>query len=342
VDVSSLFGKECTTGANEFSYLSSYTAITSELSANPVEDPAAIAYLEAKTNLQKSCYVWKEFPSQPQPGILGTAATFAVLAASKVTNIGLSVVTGDLGVAPGIAVTGFFPPGTVTGGTIHAGDSTALQAQADVTIAYNDLAGRACDTELTGQDLGGLTLMAGVYCFSSSAQLTGDLTLDAQGAVDAEFVFQISSTLTTASDSAVLLVNGANPCNIFWQVGSSATLGATFHGNILALASITFPTGAAMSGRALARNGAVTMDANVISVPECLASTLLVFQDSDIVAFPCVAGKCRACDSLKINTCSGCKVGCANGQSLNKNLYCGDDNSYKNTNRAPASLGRFP
>ncbi|MGI8822411.1 MAG: ice-binding family protein [Acidimicrobiia bacterium] len=171
--------------------------------------------------------------------------------------------------SPGSAVTGF-PPGIVLG-TIHAGDAVAAQAQSDLTIAYNDAAGRACDTNLTGQDLGGLTLTPGVYCFSSSAQLTGALTLDAQGDPDAVFIFQIGSTLITASASTVNLINGAQACNVFWQVGSSATLGTNsiFRGTILALTSITVTTGATVEGRTLARNGAVTLDNNVITTPMC-------------------------------------------------------------------------
>ena len=146
-----------------------------------------------------------------------------------------------------------------------------FRLRADTTTAYNDLAGQTCTSDLTGQDLGGLTLVPGVYCFSSSAQLTGALTLDAEGDPNAVWVFQIGSTLTTASNSSVLLINGGQACNVFWQVGSSATLGTTtsFVGNILALTSITLNTGANVSGRALARNGAVTLDTNTISVAVC-------------------------------------------------------------------------
>ena len=199
---------------------------------------------------------------------LGTAESFAVLAGSTVTNTGATNVYGDLGVWPGTAITGF-PPGIVTGGTIHAGDAVAMQAQSDLTTAYNFAAGEPCGDVLTGQNLGGLTLTPGVYCFASSAQLTGTLRLNALGNPNAVFVFQIGSTLTTASASSVVFTNGGEGDSVFWQVGSSATLGTTtdFAGNILALTSITLDTGATINcGRALASNGAVTMDTNVVSI----------------------------------------------------------------------------
>ena len=198
---------------------------------------------------------------------LGTADPFAVLAGSTVTNTGPSIVGGDLGVSPGSSITGF-PPGTVTG-TIHNTDAVAMQAQNDLTTAYNFASGESCGTNLTGQNLGGLTLTPGVYCFMSSAQLTGALTLNSQGNPNAVFVFQIGSTLTTASASSVLFSNGGEGDNVFWQVGSSAALGTTttFAGNILALTSISLDTGANIGcGRALARNGAVTMDTNDVSI----------------------------------------------------------------------------
>lgn len=202
--------------------------------------------------------------------VLGTAQSFAVLGGSTVTNIGATTVTGDLGVSPGLAITGF-PPGIVSGGTIHAGGAVALQAQTDVTAAYVALASEACGQDLTGKDLGGLTLTPGVYCFTSSAQLTGALTLDALGRADAVFIFKIASTLTTASNASVKVINGGGDCGAFWQVGSSATLGTgtAFVGSILALTSISVTTGASISGRALARNGAVTMDQNVVSASSC-------------------------------------------------------------------------
>lgn len=202
---------------------------------------------------------------------LGTAQSFAVLGASTVTNTGPTVVTGDLGVSPGTAVVGF-PPGIVVGGAIHAADAVALQGQTDTTTAYNTLAGEACNTTYgVPTDLGGRTLVPGVYCFASSAGLTGALTLDAGGDPNAVFIFKVGSTLITASDASVVLINGATECNVFWQVGSSATLGTRTHfiGSILALASITITTDATLAGRALARNGAVTMDSNTISIPSC-------------------------------------------------------------------------
>jgi large repetitive protein len=207
---------------------------------------------------------------------MGQAASFAVLGSSTVTNTGLTTIVGNLGVSPGTAVTGF-PPGTVTGGTIHANDALAIQAQNDLTAAYDALASQAFNTDLTGQGLGGLTLAPGIYRFLSTAQLTGTLTLDAQGNANAVFIFQIGSTLTTASNSSVLVINGGNNCSVFWQVGSSATLGTVtaFKGNVLALTSITLNAGASVSGRLLARNGAVTLDTNDVAVcPACNPVTL--------------------------------------------------------------------
>jgi len=194
-------------------------------------------------------------------------SSFAVLAGSAVTNTNPTIVTGNLGVSPGSAVTGF-PPGIVAGGTIHSADPVAAQAQNELTTLYNSLANTTCNTDLTGQNLGGMTLTPGVYCFSTSAQLTGTLTLDAQGNPNATFLFKIGSTLTTASTSSVLLINSASSCGVFWQVGSSATLGTgtALAGSIVALTSITLNSGASVTGRALARNGAVTLDNNQVTV----------------------------------------------------------------------------
>ena len=205
-------------------------------------------------------------PAAAQVTLGSTLSSFSVLGGSTVTNTGPTIVNGNLGVSPGSAVTGF-PPGVVSGGTIHTNDATAIQAQSELTTAYNTVAGTPCTVDLTGQNLGGLTLTPGVYCFTTSAQLTGTLTLDALGNPNAQFLFKIGSTLTTASASTVVMLNGASSCNIFWQVGSSATFGTstTFAGNVLSLTSITLNTSASVSGRTLARNGAVTLDSNNIT-----------------------------------------------------------------------------
>jgi len=199
---------------------------------------------------------------------LGTAQNFGVLGGSAVTNTGATTVNGNVGVSPGSSVTGF-PPGVVVGGAIHSNDAVATQAQNDLTTAYNNIASTPCTVDLTGQNLGGLTLTPGVYCFSTSAQLTGALTLDALGNPNALFLFKIGSTLTTASGSSVAIINnGGNSCNkAYWQVGSSATLGTgtSFTGDILALTSITLTTSANTNGRTLARNGAVTLDTNNVN-----------------------------------------------------------------------------
>jgi hypothetical protein len=195
---------------------------------------------------------------------LGVAGSFAVLGASTVTNTGSTTITGNLGLYPGTSITGF-PPGAVTGVT-HVADSVALQAQNDATIAYNAL-GQACDATISA-NLGGMTLTPGVYCSGSSMGLTGTLTLNALGDPDAVFIFKMGSTLTTASGSKVVMINGGQNCNVFWQVGSSATLGTTSDvvGTIIADQSITLTTGAIVRGRTLARIAAVTLDSNTVSV----------------------------------------------------------------------------
>lgn len=204
---------------------------------------------------------------------LGTLQTVAVLGGQSVTNTGPSLINGDLDLSPGTSVTGF-PPGIVNG-AVHVGtDPVGAQAQADLTAAYNNAAGQAPDGTITA-DLGGQTLVPGVYNSSTSLGLTGTLTLNALGNPNAVWVFQAGSTLTTASASTVALINGASPCNVFWQIGSSATLGtnSNFTGTIMAEASITATTGTIIAGRALARTGSVTLDTNTITRPQCATTT---------------------------------------------------------------------
>jgi hypothetical protein len=198
---------------------------------------------------------------------LGAAQTFAVLGASTVTNAGPTAVAGDVGVSPGTSITGF-PPGTVSGGSLHPGDANAVAAHADAQTAYSVLVTEPCGTNLSGNILGtspaAVTLPPGVYCFNSSAQLTANLTLSGNGV----YVFQIGSTLTTASNSSVTLSNGALAKNVFWQVGSSATFGTdtVFVGTVLAAVSDTVTTGTSVVGRIFALAGAVTLDTNAITV----------------------------------------------------------------------------
>jgi DNA-binding beta-propeller fold protein YncE len=202
---------------------------------------------------------------------LGTAQNYAVLAGSTVTNTGASTLTGDLGVSPGTAITGF-PPGTLLNGTVEAGDAAAAQAESDTATAYSNLAGQACTTSYdVPTDIGGLVLKPGVYCFASSAQLTGALTLDGGGNPDSVWIFKTGSTLISASSASVQLINRAQQCKVFWQVGSSATFGTgtSFVGSVLASTSITLNSGAVLAGRALAINGAVTLDDNTVSFSAC-------------------------------------------------------------------------
>jgi hypothetical protein len=205
---------------------------------------------------------------------LGTDSSFAVLAGSGITVTGPTTITGDIGTAPTPAITGL---GNVTLNGVNQGNNAVAQlAQNDLTTAFNDAAGRPANTSYAGGfDLAGLTLVSGVYNDSSSLFLSGTLTLDAQGNPNAVWIIQAGSTLITASNSKVNLIGGAQACHVFWEVGSSATLGTytDFNGNILALTSITAGTGAIIDGRLLAETGAVTLDNNTITEANC--STLM-------------------------------------------------------------------
>lgn len=204
---------------------------------------------------------------------LGSAAGFAVLAGSAVSNnAGATILDGDLGVSPSATVNGF-PPGIVNG-TIHAADPTAAQAKLDLTAAFLEVQGRSKDSQTLLGNLGGLTFAPGLYTNSTSVLISGsgpgnNVTLDAQGDANAVFIFQMGSTLTTAPGSQVILSGGAKASNVYWQVGTSATLDTTsvFKGNILAQTSITLNTGATLEGRALAQDGAVTLDSNTTTTP---------------------------------------------------------------------------
>ena len=215
---------------------------------------------------------------------LGTADKFALLGGSGITNVSaLSFMIGDVGSAPTPGVTGILKS-QVKGTLYLAASPVTTQAQSDLTGAYTEAVGALCGTDLTGKDLGGMTLGPGVYCFSSSAGLTGALVLDAHGDANAQWIFQIGSTLTVANDSTVSIImnekrrgpkplwaKGLEGCNVYWQVGSSATIGdgSIFRGKLLALTSITL-NGGVFHGKALARNGAITMsDRQLVNGPPC-------------------------------------------------------------------------
>jgi hypothetical protein len=206
------------------------------------------------------------------PG-LGTAASYAILAGTpSITNTGPSVISGSVGISPAASVTGF-PPGTVANGTIQAGTAAATTAKSDLTAAYGVAASSPCNFNKTGQNLGTQTLTPGTYCQTTAPTITGVLTLSGNGV----FIFQIGSTLVTAPAAQVVLINGAQPCNVFWQVSSSATFNTTtsFVGTVMALTDISMQNGVVLQGRALARNGAVTLINDTITAPTtCNAATV--------------------------------------------------------------------
>lgn len=219
---------------------------------------------------------------------LKSAQSFAVLGGTGVTNTGPTTIRGDLGLYPGTALGGPTPP-VVIGGTVHLGDEAAHQAQLDALAAWNSLGGLTATHTLTGQDLGERTLTPGVYYYGSSAQLTGKLTLDGQNQAAPQFVFQIGSTLTTASYSSIALTNGAYGGNVFFQVGSSATLGTytDFAGTVIAYASDTLNTGATVDGSVIALTGAVTLDTNDVGGGTPLPATP---EPASIALFVAVVG----------------------------------------------------
>jgi len=226
---------------------------------------------EANTSLEED-YIWTFSTGAcgMEPVDLGSAANFAVLAGQTVTNTGLTVVTGDVGTSPGNAVTGFgLGEGTVVG-AIHAGDGVSATAAGELSAAYVEVAGRSLCAISVADNIGGTTLAPGLYKSTSTLAISsGELTLDAGGDGEAIWIFQMASSLTVTSGRKVILTNGAKASNVYWQVGSAATLGTTveFHGTIMAEAAVTLETGATLDGRALVMSDAVTLDANIINLP---------------------------------------------------------------------------
>ena len=242
-------------------------AITPTPAATPTPTPVAVVITPTPTASPLALLSCAQNAITGQGVPLGSDATFAVLAASTVTNAGPTQVTGDVGVSPGTAVAGFGPGnGVVSGGAIHAGDPTAATAQLDLTIAYNNAAGRV-NPQAVPADIVGMVIPPGLYKAPVSLAVTGNVTLDGQNDPNSVFIFQIPTTLTTSVNSTITLIRQANACNVFWQVGSSATLNtaSTFNGNILAQASISVGTGSTVNGRLLARTAAVTLLSNRVT-----------------------------------------------------------------------------
>ncbi len=207
-------------------------------------------------------------PAAPQnTQLLGNAYSFGVLGNTGVTNTGLTIVSGELGTSPTTAITGF-PPGVVLNGSIHSNDSVATAAQASLTTASTTLAARAC-TGTNNLPLTSRTLTPGVYCYDTTANIAGDIVLDAQGNPNAEFVFKVGTTLTSNAGASVRLINGASPCNVYWRVNTTTSLGlATFFtGNIVGQGAITLGRGSSVSGRVLSKTSTVTLDTNSINTP---------------------------------------------------------------------------
>jgi hypothetical protein len=264
---------------NVATFIATFTPTVALAPSTPYTATITTGAADTSGNTLASNYVWTFTTSvactvPPVIG-LGSACSFGVLGGSTVTNVTgtATSVSGDVGVWPGAAITGFGPPASITG-TMHAGDAVAQAAQGDLTTAYNNAAGAAGGAVLTA-DIGGQTLPPGVYRTTSaqpSLGITGNLTLDGKGDPNATWIFQIVSTLTTAAgNSQVILIGSAQSQNVIWQVGSSATLGTNtiFQGTIMAQASVTATTGAVLDGRALARTGAVTLDTTTVVVPPC-------------------------------------------------------------------------
>ena len=224
--------------------------------------PQSLAQQKAKSCVANTNATNVQFPGVP----LASDATFAVLGGSTVTNAGPTVVNGNLGVYPGTSITGFGPG--VVNGTIHAGDAIAAQAHSDLTVAYNNAMGRKNALDVS-PEIGGTVMTPGLYKPTSSLGISGNVTLDGKGNPNAVFIFQIPSTLTTTANSSVTLINGTRACNVFWAVGSSATLqtASMFSGVLFAFASVSLGTGTQVQGRLLARSGAITLLSNLITEP---------------------------------------------------------------------------